>query len=325
MRINGSVVRGDGSTPSASSSEGVASYSMAERENDLELAPQACTACKRQKRKCDKKLPQCSLCLRMMRECNYYESSTPASDRSTVLQDRIAELEALLQQKDKQIQQQSISPCHSRQFYSPAARLVNANPFEQFPALFFLDNEMFKEARMSIPRPSPPVPEDIYQMLGNVDGLKGICERFFTATHTWFPILSKKRFEIMLTDPGFEPLPDVALLFSVMHLLTDEGSNCRNSTRTNSYWSIKNYAVALEANAVMTPQVLQANVLIAAYEIGHAIYPAAYLSVGKCATLGRALGLDNRKDAPQMLRRYGAWAELEELRRVWWAILLLDR
>lgn len=75
----------------------------------------------------------------------------------------------------------------------------------------------------------------------------------------------------------------------------------------------------------MTPQLLQANVLVAAYEIGHAIYPGACLFVGRCAIIGKALGLDNRKNAPQMLRRYGAWAELEELRRLWWAILLLDK
>ena len=162
-------------------------------------------------------------------------------------------------------------------------------------------------------------------MLGDIDGLRKITTRFFTTTHMWFPILSRKRFEIMLNDAGFEPLPDVAILFSAMNLLTDEGSNSRNSTRTNSYWDVKNFAVALEANAVMTPQLLQANVLVALYEIGHAIYPAAYLSVGKCVTLGKALGLDNRKDAPQMLRRFGAWAELEEVRRLWWAILLLDR
>ena len=260
-----------------------------------------------------------------MRECDYEDSVTPPSDRLTALQVRVAELEALLKQKHKQTGQQAVDPCYSRQFFSPAARLVNANPFEQFPALFFLDNEMYKEARMSIPRPSPPVPEDIYQMLGNLDGLRDIAARFFTTIHTWFSILCRKRFEIMLNDPGFETLPDVALLFSTMHLLTDEGSNSRNSTRTNNYWSVKNYSLALEANAVMSPQLLQANVMIAVYEIGHAIYPAAYLTVGKCATLGKALGLDNRKQAPQMLRRYGAWAECEELRRLWWAILLLDR
>lgn len=242
-----------------------------------------------------------------------------------MLQNRVTELEALLQQKHKQTEQQAVIPSCPGQFIKPSIRLVYANPFEQFPALFFLDSEMFKEARMSIPRPSPPVPEEIYQLLGNVDGLKGITARFFTTTHTWFPILSRKRFEMMLNNLGFEPLPDVALLFCAMRLLTDEGSNCHNSTRTNSYWSVKNFAMTLEANAVMTPQLLQANVLIAVYELGHAIYPAAYLSIGKCATLGKAFGLDNRKDAPQMLRRYGAWTELEELRRLWWAILLLDR
>lgn len=37
----------------------------AEQQSDIELAPLACLACKKQKRKCDKALPACTLCQRI--------------------------------------------------------------------------------------------------------------------------------------------------------------------------------------------------------------------------------------------------------------------
>lgn len=261
----------------------------------------------------------------MDRVCDYNETAPLPVDGSRALHTRIAELETLLLQKNQQLSQLSSQSCEPRQLCNSAAWVVNSNPFQTFPSSFFLDYEIFGEARPPIPQPRPPISEDIYKIMGKTDELKKIARRWFDTIHTWFPILSKKRIELLLTDAGFDPTPDVALLFSTMHLLTDESSDYRSNVRNNTYWIVKNYAVTLEVNAVMTPQLLQSKVLIALYEIGHGIYPAAYLSIGNCATFVKALGLDNRKVSPQMLRRFGAWAEQEELKRLWWAVLILDR
>lgn len=299
---------------------------MTATQNGEQLAPHACNACKRQKRKCTKELPKCSLCARMSRECDYSNDTFSLSgENAQALQNRISELENLLLQREQQLEQVSLHMCQPKEVTNPVARHLNSNPFEQFPALFFLDYDIFKEARMTIPKPSPPVPEEIYQMLGSVDGLRRIASLFFVDVHPWFPLLCQKRFELLLGDPAFVPSPDMALLFAAMNLLTDGGSNSLQSIKSTLYWGVKNYSVVLEANAVMTPQLIQAKMLITVYELAHAIYPAAYLSVGNCVVLCKAYGLDNRKEAPQMLRRYGAWAEIEELRRLWWAGLVLDR
>ncbi|KAL6408671.1 hypothetical protein AUP68_07615 [Ilyonectria robusta] len=46
---------------------------------------------------------------------------------------------------------------------------------------------------------------------------------------------------------------------------------------------------------------LQAAVLLLAfYEVAHAIYPAAYLTIGHCARLGHALGIHDRRNVSQM-------------------------
>lgn len=73
----------------------------------------------------------------------------------------------------------------------------------------------------------------------------------------------------------------------------------------------------------MSLHVLQATIFIALYEMGHAIYPAAYLTVGACARYGIALGLDKL-----MTDNSGfdtSLMEIEEKRRSWWGVLALDR
>lgn len=289
-------------------------------------ATHACQTCRKQKRKCTKELPKCSLCTRLSRECMYMDPSPPPHDETQALRARIAELEfALARQQAEQVQVQVGHTSSISQAFTHLARNVNTNPLQKFPAVFFLDYEVFQEDRMTITNPEVPIPDDIYGILRDINGLRRIAGLYFCNTHMWFPILCRKRFEIMLDSDDFTPSPDLALLFAAMFLLNDEESNCRASTRTSTYWNIKHFSNVLEANAVITPQLLQANVLVTLYELGHAVYPAAYMSLGKCATLGKALGLDDREKAPQMMRRYGSWAKGEEWRRLWWAVVLLDR
>lgn len=47
----------------------------------------------------------------------------------------------------------------------------------------------------------------------------------------------------------------------------------------------------LEIGGIMSETVLQASLLILLYEIGHGIYPSAFLSAGSCVRYGHAIGL----------------------------------
>jgi hypothetical protein len=64
-------------------------------------------------------------------------------------------------------------------------------------------------------------------------------------------------------------------------------------------------------------------VLLALYELGHGIYPAAYLTKkGTCARYAYALGIGacSLKNKRKVLTR----VEIEE-QRVWWSIVILDQ
>jgi len=59
------------------------------------------------------------------------------------------------------------------------------------------------------------------------------------------------------------------------------------------------------------------------YEVGHAIYPSASISIGACAKYTCALGID--KTGTEGQAHTFDWVESEERSRAWWAIVILDR
>lgn len=124
-----------------------------------------------------------------------------------------------------------------------------------------------------------------------------------------------------------------------------EGSPGQDESRKSMrYQNVKMVLLTLEQSAQFSTNSLAACLLLALHEIGHGIFPAAYLTLGSVARLFCALGLHDRKKATQILQYPGkfhqihlgleeaaanlfpaTWTETEERRRLWWAIMILDR
>lgn len=74
-----------------------------------------------------------------------------------------------------------------------------------------------------------------------------------------------------------------------------------------------------------TLPVLQGRVLMLAYEIGHALYPEAFINIAVCVQLATAMGLGfETSDASQQCSTEVDLMS-EGKRRTWWAIYLLER
>ena len=71
------------------------------------------------------------------------------------------------------------------------------------------------------------------------------------------------------------------------------------------YQKVKLALFALEQSARFSTNLLAAYALLALHEIGHGIFPAAYLTVNNLARLFCALGLHDRMKATQILPRPG--------------------
>ena len=161
------------------------------------------------------------------------------------------------------------------------------------------------------------------------DETKDIFDRYISTVHTWFPFLSPKRLSRELQTPG-DAGAGVSnmLLLLCMKLVTQPCALHPGATYDEVealYGSAKQHCTAAEISGSVSLRLIQALSLLAVYELGHAIYPCAYLTIGRAARLCGLIGLHSRKHAQQLFVPPETWTMREEQRRTWWAVFILDR
>lgn len=143
--------------------------------------------------------------------------------------------------------------------------------------------------------------QEVLEILASSDVIEHTATIYFTTIHTWFSFISRKRMNlgISLADGG----PDLALLFLAMKLITTtpEASSSSPDQQTHLYATTKRFLALLEAAGTVSIFYLQAMTLIALYEYGHAIYPAAWMTVGSCVRYAAMLGLPSYGEASSVL------------------------
>ncbi|PYH95710.1 hypothetical protein BO71DRAFT_283287, partial [Aspergillus ellipticus CBS 707.79] len=190
-----------------------------------------------------------------------------------------------------------------------------------YPTILFLDPSLLQHGQIETTRAALSIPPHIQNLLGDFDEIHLTADRFFNHIHQWMPFISKKRFYDLHLRPSYHSQPDVVLLLLALKLITSFPPT-GGTPRTALYNAVKHFYVEVENSTVFSILVLQAGVLVALYELGHGIYPAAFLSIGGCARYAHALGI-NVNRVP--VRKAVTLVEVEERRRIWWAIVILDR
>ncbi|MCJ1468512.1 hypothetical protein MMC07_007141 [Pseudocyphellaria aurata] len=293
-------------------------------------APQACLTCRAQKRKCDKALPSCGLCTRVKRVCNYsFEpSSSASSEQFQSLQRKVRRLEAQLD-----VFSAHGSPVSSYSWRStsrtPASSLNEMGDAEQenqvTPMIFFLDRAAYLSGKYQIGRQYLQLPQVFEDFCPSTTIVQRIVASYFRSTHSWLPIVSKERMLRDLKVPLENTGADLALLCLCMRLVGERLPQALHNPQTSFYLAVKEYYFQVESAGLLSVQLLQAGILLAVYEFGHAIFPSSYVTIGRCAKIGQAMGINHGASPPQMLPPPTTWTEMEERSRVWWAVLLLDR
>lgn len=166
------------------------------------------------------------------------------------------------------------------------------------------------------------LPDYVAQHLGGAAKQHEFSTHYFEVTHQWLPIVSKPKFHReMAASPATIGL-DMALLLLCMKLI--DWQPVADTPQTTLYEATKRFFLDTELAGVMSLRLLQAAVLIAFYELGHGMYPLAYVSVGVCVRYSAALGIGPRSRGSSYALS-AEWVEEEERLRLWWALLLLDR
>jgi hypothetical protein len=187
--------------------------------------------------------------------------------------------------------------------------------------VYFIDSLLFSRSLGHLPEIDLVVGAELQSFIGSVSDAKAFASTFFVSVHPWMPFISRKLFSERFLNPLGRQNGEIELLIAAVKLLTiapDEGD-----PRTTAYRHIKTTLHQAEINGLLRFRVFQALILVAIYEVGHAIYPSAYLTLGYCARYGIALGIN--KVIESTPGRTSNWIELEEERRSWWAVIVLDR
>ncbi|KAK4075565.1 transcriptional regulator family: Fungal Specific TF [Trichoderma harzianum] len=194
-------------------------------------------------------------------------------------------------------------------------------------AIYFIAPDIFHQARLDLPRPQL----SLIHRPHDASDIHKISSTYFETVHWWMPIVSRKGFFAKLLNPLQHSRAELCLLVTAMKLICSQADMPTPGDDANNivaYKRTKQMCFEMETSGNLSLRVLQAGILIALYETGHAIYPAAYLSVGACVRYGIALGIDKlvleSDGAHDGLQMY-TQTEVEEQRPVWWALLLLDR
>ncbi|KXH60905.1 hypothetical protein CSAL01_07204 [Colletotrichum salicis] len=201
-----------------------------------------------------------------------------------------------------------------------------------FPASAFLDGDCYhtESSFEELYQPIISIPEAVLSIVNENDKVKSACDEYFKTFHVWFRFISTKK---QLKAPFAKSCkPDIVALALAMRLVT---SNPDDDTCSELYGQTKGFLNILVAGGVVSLPVLQAMILVVLYEYCHAVYPAAWMSIGLCTRYIELVGVSwaTRDTAfhgstdTVALRKPTLWFETddEERRRSWWAVFILDR
>ncbi|KAE8356375.1 fungal-specific transcription factor domain protein [Aspergillus coremiiformis] len=284
-------------------------------------APHACLSCKRNKRRCDKSLPSCSLCLKAGRLCDYSDASQfSQTDEIRNLQSRIQVLEARVLGSSG-TSSTTASTIGVRSGSNPPADQSHSS--ELSIQAYYLDSDLWSSFSPLGHGTHVPVSEDVSTALGRQDDIENIISRYFGTVHIWMPIISKIRLGRLIQQTQQAVKADVALLLLCMKLVC-EVPHAQRTGSSELYRIAKRFSHELELSGLFTLRTVQASVLLSVYEMGHGVFPAAFTTIGNSSRHGVALGLHNSL-ASQLIGKPRGWVDWEERQRVWWMIVILDR
>ena len=182
----------------------------------------------------------------------------------------------------------------------------------------------FRYEALRQPTVDVAVSTEAMKILGTVEDVHKTATTYFATVHLRLPIIFPTSFLDRLPSLFARPQADFTALCLCMHLAQQSPSRDEGSMQSTLYVQTKSVLSLLEATGCLSVSFIQCRILLTYYELGHGIYPAAYISIGACARAARGLGL-NKKRFQSVGFDGAASPKAEEEKRVWWAVVNLDR
>ncbi|OQD61406.1 hypothetical protein PENPOL_c017G06052 [Penicillium polonicum] len=157
--------------------------------------------------------------------------------------------------------------------------------------------------------------------------LQAAVALYFRTVHTWFPIVSETCYNIRLSSVRVQTATspsDLNLLTLCMALVCKEPVEGELPLPTRSlYASLKSFVALLEAMGTNSLEMLQGRLLLAIFEIGHAMYPAAYISTAVNVRAAISLGIN--APCEDLRKIFRDRQKAKEAQQTWRGITITDR
>lgn len=163
----------------------------------------------------------------------------------------------------------------------------------------------------------------VMQTFHSLENIVAVSNQFFTGTHQRVSAISKLRFEKSLRSLATSPRADFAALCLSILLIQQVPMGKGTNMQSSLYFKVKNLITLLETTGDLSLDLVHCRVLVTFYEMGHGLHRAAYISLAACARAARILGLHRKRW--RNLEVGSDWLALEEEKRTWWVIVLMDR
>ncbi|PYH69514.1 Zn(II)2Cys6 transcription factor [Aspergillus vadensis CBS 113365] len=257
------------------------------KEPVIERASHVCLTCKSRKKGCDKKLPTCGYCAKRNLPCRYQGS--PVADEPVA--------DAITQIETNAILLQMVS------LFGPPSENMSMVPRRTWHHVY----RIFQLADLS---------------------LQEISRRYFSNFHNWLPVVSYDLFQESLdryNSPSRSPPVDFSVLVLGMCLVTLQPSKLHTHITPHSLYATMKILFA-EAQAILcvSTYLIQAGLLIAAYEYANGRPEAAHITMGSLARSAFAIGLADSSSWQTNDASIDS-SERRERLNLWWGVIILER
>ncbi|RDL35862.1 uncharacterized protein BP5553_06474 [Venustampulla echinocandica] len=276
-------------------------------------ALQVCSHCKSIKKGCDKKLPRCSQCIKRRAVCRYSEPSSPRRYGDEIV-----------------VAVPAIEPSGSSTSWTSIPKPIptRSNPCIQLSMLLMNSiSDVMQPKGSSLPISTDAVFHSQVCNIIRADGqyVEDIVTKYFNGVHGWLPIISKTRFYDMFRSSQTAPMADFSILLLAMRLIIQHPSPDPDDDRDREilYLATKTLLAQAQSFTPSSLRLIQAGIIVAHYEQANGMVDAGYVTIGTCARMAIAIGMQNPKCSEAPLGS-DSWTHDEEVLSTWWGLVICD-
>ncbi|KAL7927055.1 hypothetical protein ACQKWADRAFT_279404 [Trichoderma austrokoningii] len=282
-------------------------------ERPTSRAGNVCLSCRRKKKKCDKALPGCLQCRKLLIQCIYEEDAdtAPMLEEFRQLRKRLKTFEGLLIPGTSKIS--NSTPIDA-----------SASSTERTSRLGSADDCADLVSRLGAIASTLDVGDEVYQLLQSHPGeIYGASHCYFDSIHNWMPIMSRKLFYRRLTEFSKTKRPDFAIL--LLCILLSIHYPTSSTAPEPLYAAVRSIYWNLNATVDASLEMIQAGILLSCYEYGFGMHKECYKTIGLCVRMGHWMDLHHERPPSGIPQRSDEWTEAAERCNIWWALVIRDR